>query len=116
MIYGSLLGLTQRNRVFRINRINIYEKTRFLVLSIDSNSHHPCTLMGAICYGLGEYDNGYSWFEEARKRGADIEDIDKEIKRLVKETRNKNRRKEIIEYLLKKDERRYAWAKKYLKN
>ena len=70
--------------------------------------------MGAICYGLGKYGDGDYWFEEARKRGADIKDIDKEIKRLVKETSNKNKQRQIIEYLLKKDQRKYAWARKYL--
>lgn len=58
--------------------------------------------MGATCYGLGKYGDGDYWFEEAQQRGADIKDIDKEIKRLVKETSNRKKRKEIIEYLLKK--------------
>ncbi|NEP78454.1 MAG: hypothetical protein F6K39_09840 [Okeania sp. SIO3B3] len=70
--------------------------------------------MGAICFDVGEYEAGYYWFEEARKRGADTEDMDKEIKRLVKETSKNNKRREIIEYLLEKDEIRYAWAREYL--
>ncbi|MEB3340591.1 hypothetical protein [Okeania sp.] len=109
--------LVTRGAAFRdVSQLNEGKHLALQAHKIDSKSHHPCTLMGAICYGLGEYGDGDYWFEEARKRGAKTEDIDKEIKRLVQETSKKNKRREIIEYLLKKDERRYAWAKKYLKN
>lgn len=41
--------------------------------------------------------------------------MDAEIKRIVKNTKDENKRREVIEYLLKKDSQRYAWAKSYLK-
>lgn len=107
--------LVTRGAAFRdVRQLNEAKNLALQAHEIDSKSHHPCTLLGAICFGLGEYQYGDYWFEEARKRGADTKDIYQEIKRLVKETSNKKKRKEIIEYLLKKDQKKYAWAKKYL--
>ncbi|MEH1870849.1 hypothetical protein [Nostoc sp.] len=48
-------------------------------------------------------------------RGAETEDIDAERKRVIRSTKDKNKRHEAAEYLLKKDSQRYAWAKSYLK-
>jgi hypothetical protein len=72
--------------------------------------------MGAICFERGEYPRGEYWFAEAIKRGASPRDQDAEIKRIVKNAKDENKRREVIEYLLKKDPQRYAWAKSYLKN
>ncbi|MEH2248329.1 hypothetical protein [Nostoc sp.] len=41
--------------------------------------------------------------------------MDSEIKRVVKNAKDENKRREVIEYLLKKDSQRYSWAKSYLK-
>jgi hypothetical protein len=71
--------------------------------------------MGAICYDRYEYEKGSYWFEQAIQRGANIEDIDSEIKRVIKNEKNDDKRHEAAEYLLKKDSNRYAWAKNYLK-
>lgn len=78
-------------------------------------SHHPYTLMGAICFERHQYSDGEYWFQEAIKRGANPRDMDSEIKRVVKNAKDENKRREVIEYLLKKDSQRYAWAKSYLK-
>ncbi|GGA28171.1 hypothetical protein CYANOKiyG1_44390 [Okeania sp. KiyG1] len=95
--------LVTRGAAFRdVRQLNEAKNLALQAHKIDSKSHHPCTLLGATCYGLGKYGDGDYWFEEAQQRGADIKDIDKEIKRLVKETSNRKKRKEIIEYLLKK--------------
>lgn len=71
--------------------------------------------MGAINYDRGEYLKGDSWFEEAKQRGAKTEDIDDEIKRVVRSTKDERKQLEAVEYLLKKDPQQYAWAKSYLK-
>ncbi len=84
-------------------------------IKYQADSHHPYTLMGAICYDRYEYEKGSYWFEQAIQRGADIEDIDSEIKRVIKNEKNDDKRHEAAEYLLKKDLKRYAWAKDYLK-
>ncbi|MCL6749663.1 hypothetical protein KBT16_01185 [Nostoc sp. CCCryo 231-06] len=78
-------------------------------------SHQPYTLMGAICYDRGDYLQGDYWFEQAIQRGAEVEDIDAERKRVIRSTKDENKRHEAAEYLLKKDSKRYAWAKSYLK-
>ncbi|MBF2005029.1 hypothetical protein ACF3DV_14675 [Chlorogloeopsis fritschii PCC 9212] len=78
-------------------------------------SYQPYTLMGAIYYDKGEYPKGDNWFAEAIKRGARSEDIDDEIKRVVRSTKDENKRQDAARYLISKDSQRYAWAKSYLK-
>ncbi|MEH2088325.1 hypothetical protein [Nostoc sp.] len=80
-----------------------------------SDSHQPYTLMGAIYYDKSDYPKGDYWYEQAIKRGAKPEDIDDDRKRVVRSTKDENKRHEAAEYLLKKDSQRYAWAKSYLK-
>ncbi|GAA6623546.1 hypothetical protein [Scytonema sp. NUACC26] len=78
-------------------------------------SYQPYTLMGAIAYDKGDYPNGDYWFKEAIQRGAKTEDIDDEIKRVIRNTKDEEKRQTAVAYLLKKDSKRYAWAKAYLK-
>lgn len=73
---------------------------------------YPYTLLGAICYATGRYDEGHRWFEEARKRGATEKDEDTEIKRILQKTKDKKKLQEFIDYLLNKDSHRYYWVKK----
>lgn len=79
------------------------------------DSHQSYTLMGAICYDKYNYEQGNYWFEQAIQRGAETKDIDAEIKRVIRSTKDENKRHEAAEYLLKKDSQRYSWAKSYLK-
>lgn len=76
------------------------------------DSHHPYTLLGAICFNTGRYSEGYDWFEEARKRGAKSESIDSELRQIIEKAKGEERQK-VIDYLLKKDPRGYAWVKQY---
>jgi hypothetical protein len=108
--------LTTRGGAFRdTNELSQAEKCALKAIEYQPNSHHPYTLMGAICYERCEYPKGDYWFEEAIKRGASPRDQDAEIKRVVKNAKDENKRREVVEYLLKKDPQRYAWAKPYLK-
>jgi tetratricopeptide (TPR) repeat protein len=108
--------LTTRGGAFRdIEELDKAEKCARQAIEYQPNSHHPYTLMGAICYERREYSKGDYWFEEAIKRGASPSDQDAEIKRVVKNAKDENKRREVVEYLLKKDPSRYAWAKSYLK-
>jgi hypothetical protein len=77
------------------------------------DSHQPYTLMGAICYDRSEYADGDIWFQKAMERGAN--DTDDEIEKIVRMTKDKDKRIEVVMYLLKKDPNRYAWANSYLK-
>ena len=108
--------LTTRGGAYRdIQQLNKAEKCAKGAIEYQPDSHHPYTLMGAICYERGQYLEGDSWFNEAIKRGANPRDMDSEIKRVVRNAKNENKRREVVEYLLKKDPSRYAWAKAYLK-
>ena len=108
--------LTTRGGAFRdIHELNKAEKCALKAIEYQPSSHHPYTLMGAICYERHEYVKGDSWFEKAIKRGASPRDQDAEIKRVVKNAKDENKRREVVNYLLKKDPQRYAWAKSYLK-
>jgi len=108
--------LTTRGGAYRdIQQLNKAEKCAKGAIEYQPESHHPYTLMGAISYERGQYLEGDSWFNEAIKRGANPRDMDSEIKRVVRNAKNENKRLEVVEFLLQKDPSRYAWAKPYLK-
>ncbi|MEH2418943.1 hypothetical protein [Nostoc sp.] len=108
--------LTSRGGAFRdIEKLDKAENCARQAIEYQPKSHHPYTLMGAICFERRQYSDGEHWFQEAIKRGANPRDMDSEIKRVVKNAKDENKRREVIEYLLKKDSQRYAWAKSYLK-
>ncbi|MBD2483887.1 hypothetical protein [Planktothrix sp. FACHB-1365] len=108
--------LTTRGGAFRdISKLEKAETCARKAIDYQPNSHHPYTLMGAICFERGEFLVGEHWFEEAIKRGASPKDQDAEMKQIVKNAKDENKRQKVVEYLLKKDPNRYAWAKSYLK-
>ncbi|MEA5603073.1 hypothetical protein [Nostoc sp. UHCC 0252] len=108
--------LTSRGGAFRdIEKLDKAENCARQAIEHQPKSHHPYTLMGAICFERHQYSDGEYWFQEAIKRGANPRDMDSEIKRVVKNAKDENKRREVIEYLLKKDSQRYSWAKSYLK-
>ncbi|MEH2230920.1 MAG: hypothetical protein V7K71_15090 [Nostoc sp.] len=108
--------LTTRGGAFRdVGKLDEAENCARQAIEYQPKSHHPYTLMGAICFERHQYSDGEYWFQEAIKRGANPRDMDSEIKRVVKNAKDENKRREVIEYLLKKDSQRYAWAKSYLK-
>ena len=107
--------LTTRGGAFRdIHKLGDSEKCALKAIEYQPQSHHPYTLMGAICFERSQFSEGERWFNEAIKRGAESEDIDSELKRVVKNAKDEKRR-EVVEYLLKKNPQRYAWAKSYRK-
>ena len=108
--------LTTRGGAFRdIDKLDDAQKCALKAIEYQPQSHHPYTLMGAICFERSQFSEGERWFNEAIKRGAESEDIDSELKQVVKNTKDENKRREVVEYLLKKNPQRYAWAKSYRK-
>ncbi|MEQ8969482.1 MAG: hypothetical protein RIE73_03700 [Coleofasciculus sp. C1-SOL-03] len=106
--------LVTRGAAFRdLRRLDEAEDCATQAIESQPESHQPYTLMGAICYDRSEYSDGDEWFEMAAERGA--VDTDDEIERIVRMTKDKDKRREVAEYLLKKDPDRYAWASSYLK-
>ncbi len=105
--------LVTRGAAFRdVSQTDQAEICASQAMELQPNSHQPYTLMGAICYDRGNYVDGDKWFEMAQKRGA--KDTDDEIRRIVRMTKDKDKRKEVAEYLLNKDSVRYGWAKSYI--
>jgi hypothetical protein len=108
--------LTTRGGAFRdCDKLDDAEICALQAMKYQADSHHPYTLMGAICYEQGKYFEGDKWFNEAIKRGAKPLDMDSEIKSVLNKTKDQKQRQELVNYLLKKDSYRYAWAKNYLK-
>ena len=111
----SALWVT-RGAAFRdLDKLDDARKCATQAMECQPNSHQPYTLLGAICYDRGEYEEGDKWFVMAVEHGATANDIDDEIKRIVRMTKDKDKRREVAEYLLKKDSDRYDWANSYLK-
>ena len=105
---------TTRGGAFRDRReLDKAENCALQAIKYFPKSHHPYTLMGALCYEMGEYEKGDIWFDKAIKRGALPREQDAEIKRVIKRA-NKEERIKIKTYLLKKDSHRYQWVRKYI--
>jgi hypothetical protein len=102
--------LTTRGGALRdINHLDEAEKCALEAIKHFPDSHNPYTLMGALCYQTGRYDEGDRWFEEASKRGAEPRDQDAEIKRILR----KKPDQALIDHLLQKDPHRFAWVKDF---
>ena len=109
----SALWVT-RGAAFRdLEQLDDAEHCATQAMECQPESHQPYTLMGAIHYDRREYLEGDKWFGMAVERGAD--DPDDEIKKIVRMTKDKDKRKEVAEYLLSKDPLHYGWARSYLK-
>lgn len=108
--------LVTRGAAFRdMNNLADAEICAKKAMEYHPDSYQPYTLMAAIAHDRGDYTKTDYWHEQAIKRGAKTEDIDDERKRLIRSTKDDNKRHEAAEYLLKKDSQRYSWAKSYLK-
>ncbi len=106
--------LTTRGGALRdINELGDAEKCALEAIDQYPDSHNPFTLMGALCYDTGRYDEGDRWFEEAVKRGAKPQDQDAEIKRILRKMKRGRERKELINHLLKKNPVRFDWARRF---
>ncbi|MEI7867772.1 MAG: hypothetical protein WCI11_07755 [Candidatus Methylumidiphilus sp.] len=106
--------LTTRGGALRdVSRLEEAEECALEAIKHYPDSYNPYTLMGALCYGTGRFEEGRRWFEEAIKRGATAQDEDVEIKRILRKKEDHNN---LIEYLLKRDPHRFAWVKKFQQN
>jgi hypothetical protein len=76
---------------------------------LDPKSFHPCTLLGAVHYELGEYPVGDEWFAKAIARGAQVAGVDSEL-RVIFRRADKKRQEALRRHLLSVDPSRYAWV------
>ncbi len=84
-------------------------------ITFNPQAFQPCLLLSILSYKTADYTNGDIWMQKAIERGANPGDLDYEMKRLVKNAKNAEERKRLVDYLLKTDPQRYSWAKEYQK-
>jgi hypothetical protein len=105
--------LTTRGGALRdLDQLIDAENCALEAISFFPSSHNPYTLMGALCYNTGRYEEGDEWFEKAVKRGAKPNDQESEIRRILNKKKGKERQ-QIVKHLLAKDPIRFAWVKQY---
>ena len=105
--------LTTRGGALRdIEKLEDAECCALDAIKFFPKSHNPYTLMGALCYATGRFEEGDKWFEEAVKRGAKPKDQDTEIKRILNKKKGKDR-EALIDHLLKKDSMRFSLVRKF---
>lgn len=108
----SALFTTRGGALRDLDRLKDSEQCALEAINHFPNSHNPYTLMGALCYDTGRYDEGDKWFEKAIQQGAKPNDQDSEIKRILNKKKGKERQ-QIIDHLLTKDPIRFAWVRRY---
>ncbi|WP_404356965.1 hypothetical protein [Methylotuvimicrobium sp. KM1] len=108
----SALFTTRGGALRDLDRLTDAEHCALEAISHFSSSHNPYTLMGALCYDTGRFDEGDQWFEKAIQRGAKTKDQESEIKRILQKKKGKERQ-QIINHLLAKDSWRFAWVRDY---
>jgi len=137
----SALLTTKGGALRDMRALDQAEQCALQAINAHSNTHHPYTLMGALCYETGRYVQGDEYFEEAIKREASPRDEDAEIKRIIEKADqtqcleivqyrlqkdlngtkriiwklNEQKREEIATFLLEEDNVKYRWAKDYVK-
>jgi tetratricopeptide (TPR) repeat protein len=79
--------------------------------SYEPGSFHPCTLLGAVNYELGNHLLGNEWFAKAIERGANPEAIDHELRSIFTRA-DKAHKENLKQHLLKIDPVRYSWVNK----
>jgi hypothetical protein len=104
--------LTTRGGALRdLDQLDDSEKCAMEAKAFNPKKHYPYTLLGALCYDTGRYDEGGKWFEEAVKRGAKPNDQDAEIRRILNKKKGKDYQS-MIDHLLKTDPVRFEWVSK----
>jgi tetratricopeptide (TPR) repeat protein len=105
--------LTTRGGALRdLDQLSDAENCALEAINLFPNSHNPYTLMGALYYDTGRYEEGDEWFEKAVKRGAKSNDQESEIRRILSKKKGKEHQ-QIIDHLLAKDPTRFGWVKRY---
>jgi tetratricopeptide (TPR) repeat protein len=81
---------------------------------IQPKSFYPYNLLGAIYYQRGNPEAGDNFFERAIKLGSSTKVQDNFIRQAVNDSESVTKHL-VAKYLLKKNPKRYQWAKAYLK-
>ena len=104
--------LTTRGGALRdIGELEDAEYCALEAIKLFPKSHNPYTLMGALCYATGRFEEGDKWFEEAVKRGAKPKDQDAEIRRILNKKKGKDSGA-LIDHLIKERPNAFLLGKK----
>lgn len=79
--------------------------------TIRPTDYRPCTLLGAVHMEIGDYDLGQKWYKKAIERGASLEAVDQDLRKVFF-AMNAEAQNKLRIFLLTEDPIRYAWAKK----
>jgi hypothetical protein len=74
----------------------------------DPRSFHPCTLIGAIHFEMGNFDLGEKWFAMAIERGATLDSLDSEVRAILRRLSREEAQK-LEDHLLSTNPTRYVW-------
>jgi len=74
------------------------------------HNFRPCTLLGAVYYEQGNYEQGKWWYDMAVERGFKESQVDSELKSIFRQL-SPDKRIAMREHLLSLDQDRYEWAK-----
>lgn len=73
------------------------------------DDYRPCTLLGAVHMEIGNYDLGRKWYAKAVERGATVDSVDQDLRKIFFRA-EQAKQKEMREFLLREDPIRYAWV------
>jgi len=108
--------LTTRGQTLRdMGRLNEARSCAQISVNLQPDDHRPYTLMATILDRMQSYE-AQEWWSEAIAHGADPGEQDYEMKRWVRNLKDPQERDKIARSLLKKDPKRYDWAKDYLRD
>ncbi len=74
-----------------------------------ADDYRPCTLLGAIHMETGNYDQGQEWYAKAVERGATVDSVDQDLRKVFFRA-DQAKQAEMREFLLREDRVRYAWV------
>lgn len=89
------------------------EKCGREAIKLTKNNYYPYNLLGAIYWQQGLPGKADSFFDKAIQLGSTIKERDNMIISAMKQA-SALEKKQVAEYLLKKDAEKYFWVKKYL--
>lgn len=86
-------------------------KMGFWAHELTPRDFRPCTLLGAVYYEQGNYEQGKTWYDKAVKRGFEESQVDYELKSIFRRL-DQDKQIAMREHLLSLNPKRYKWANK----
>lgn len=102
---------TSRGGAFKdLEKVEEAKQHGLKAIELSPNSFHPYNLLGAICFLENDRQNGEKYFEKALELGSSPQIQEDELIKILKESEQNQNREDIINYLLEKDSKTYAWV------